>query len=182
MKRTRVRATSGRRRPGRDARPPASERSMTHVPIEIASPLGPVTLRTETDADRDFRYRLFCNPRHPEFPLLPPPPAYEAVMRHQFHAQTVSYQAEFPRARFDIMELGGQPIGRIIIDRPGDVVYIVDQAIVPELRNKGIGTAIMRGLMEEARAAGVPLRLMAAHGDPAMRLYTRLGFATTESA
>jgi ribosomal protein S18 acetylase RimI-like enzyme len=103
-------------------------------------------------------------------------------MNHQFHAQTVSYRADFPRARFDIIELGGQPIGRIIVDRPGDVVYIVDQAIVPQLRNKGIGTAIMRALMEEARAAGVPVHLMAAQGDPAMRLYARLGFAAIESA
>jgi ribosomal protein S18 acetylase RimI-like enzyme len=155
---------------------------MSHEPIEIASPLGRVTFRTETDADRDFRYRLFRNSRQPEFALLLPPPAYEQVMRHQFHAQTVSYLADFPRARFDIIELGGQPIGRIVVDRPGDVVYIVDQALIPELRNKGIGTAIMRGLMEEARAAGVPVRLMAAHGDPAMRLYARLGFAATDAA
>jgi ribosomal protein S18 acetylase RimI-like enzyme len=154
---------------------------MSPDPIEFDSPLGPVTLRTETDADRDFRYRLFCNSRQPELALLLPPPVFEQVMRHQFQAQTVSYLAEFPRARFDIIELGGRPIGRIIVDRPGDVVYIVDQAIVPELRNKGVGTAIMRGLMGEARAAGVPVRLMASQNDPAMRLYARLGFAAIES-
>src|SRR5262245_43224835 len=143
---------------------------MTHDPIEIDSPVGRVTLRAETDADREFRYRLFCESRQPEFALLLPPPAFQQVMNHQFHAQTVSYRADFPDARFDIIELGGQPIGRIVIDRPGDVVYIVDQALVPQLRNKGLGTAIMRALMEEARAAGVPVRLMAAQGDPAMRL------------
>jgi ribosomal protein S18 acetylase RimI-like enzyme len=155
---------------------------MSHDPIEFDSPLGPVSLRTETDADRDFRYWLFCNSRQPEFALLLPPPVFEQVMRHQFQAQTVSYLADFPRARFDIIELGRRPIGRIVVDRPGDVVYIVDQAIVPELRNKGIGTAIMRGLMGEARAAGVPVRLMASQGDPAMRLYARLGFAVTDAA
>jgi ribosomal protein S18 acetylase RimI-like enzyme len=68
-----------------------------------------------------------------------------------------------------------------VVDRPGDVIYIIDQAIVPELRNQGLGTAIMRAHMEEARAAGVPLRLMAAQGDPAMRLYARLGFTVGES-
>jgi ribosomal protein S18 acetylase RimI-like enzyme len=155
---------------------------MSHDPIEINSPVGRVTLRTETDADHEFRYRLFCESRQPEFALLLPPAAFQQVMNHQFHAQTVSYRADFPRARFDIIELGGQPIGRIVIDRPGDVVYIVDQAIVPQLRNKGLGTAIMRALMEEARAAGVPVRLMAAQGDPAARLYARLGFTAIESA
>ncbi len=155
---------------------------MPHDPIDIDSPVGRVTLRAETDSDRNFRFALFCNSRQPEFALLLPPPVFEQVMRHQFQAQTVSYLADFPRAHFDIIELGGRPIGRIVIDRPGDVIYIVDQAIVPELRNKGLGTAIMRALMAEARAAGVPLRLMAAQGDPAMRLYARLGFTATDSA
>ena len=155
---------------------------MSHDPIEFDTPLGRVTLRAEKDADRDFRYRLFCTSRQPEFALLLPPPMLEQVMRHQFQTQTVSYLTEFPRARFDIIELGGRPIGRIVVDRPGDVVYIIDQAIVPELRNKGLGTAIMRTHMEEARAAGLPVRLMAAQGDPAMRLYVRLGFTATDSA
>jgi hypothetical protein len=35
--------------------------------------------------------------------------------------------------------------------------------------------------MDEARAAGIPVRLMAAQGDPAMRLYARLGFTVTPS-
>jgi len=154
---------------------------MPHDPIEIDSPLGRLTLRTETEADRDFRYNLFSNSRQPEFALLLPPPVFEQVMRHQFRAQTASYLADFPRARFDIIELGGRPIGRIVVNRPGDAVFIVDQALVPEVRNKGVGTAIMRAHMDEARAAGIPVRLMAAQGDPAMRLYARLGFTVTPS-
>jgi ribosomal protein S18 acetylase RimI-like enzyme len=35
----------------------------------------------------------------------------------------------------------------------------------------------MRSLMEEARAAGLPVRLKVAdNNDPSMRLYARLGF------
>ncbi|MEN3378932.1 MAG: hypothetical protein V7604_4287, partial [Hyphomicrobiales bacterium] len=69
------------------------------------------------------------------------------------------------------------PIGRIVVDRPGTVLHIVDQAIVPYMRNRGIGTAIMQSLMDEARAAGLPVRLqVASSNDPSMRLYARLGF------
>ena len=103
-------------------------------------------------------------------------------MAHQFHAQTVSYQAEFPKARFDIIELTGRPIGRIVVNRPGTVLHIVDQAIVPELRGRGIGSAIMRALMDEAAAAHMPVRLkVASESDPAMRLYRRLGFVPIET-
>jgi len=146
--------------------------------IEIASPHGDLRLRPERDADRDFRYALFCDSRLPEWePVRHQPALFEQLMQHQFHAQTVSYLNFFPKARFDIIELGTTPIGRIVVDRPGTMVHIVDQAIVPQQRNRGIGTAIMRSLMEEARAAGLPVRLQVAdNNDPSMRLYARLGF------
>lgn len=145
--------------------------------VEIASPLGKMNLRPERDDDRDFRYRLFCGSRQPELALALPPAVFEEVMRHQFQAQTASYRAQFPHARFDIVELGGWPIGRIVVDRPGSAIHIVDQAIVPEQRNKGIGTAIMRALMGEAAEAGLPVRLkVASQNDPSIRLYQRLGF------
>jgi ribosomal protein S18 acetylase RimI-like enzyme len=102
---------------------------------------------------------------------------FEQLMQHQFHAQTVSYLNFFPKARFDIIERGTEPIGRIVVDRPGTMVHIVDQAIVPQMRNRGIGTAIMRSLMAEASAARLPVRLkVASTNDPSMRLYARLGF------
>ncbi len=153
------------------------------APLDIASPAGVVSLRPERDDDRDFRYRLFCDSRQPEFALLLPPDVFRQVMAHQFQAQTVSYQAQFPQARFDIIELAGRPIGRIIVDRRGDRLHIVDQAIIPELRGRGIGSAIMRALMDEAAARRVPVTLqVASSNDPSMRLYVRLGFVPTETA
>ena len=145
--------------------------------LEVPSPMGTVRLRPERDDDADFRYRLFCDSRPPEFALLLPPSVFEQIMRMQFQAQTTSYRAEFPRARFDIIELADRPIGRIVVDRPCSMVHIVDQAIIPELRGQGIGTAIMRTLMDEAGRMGVPVRLkVASSNDPSMRLYLRLGF------
>ena len=94
----------------------------------------------------------------------------------------MSYRARFPRARGDIIEIAGKPIGRIMVDRGEKVVHIVDQAIVPELRNRGIGTAVMRALMEEARRTSRAVRLgVAAANDQALRLYRRLGFAPIET-
>jgi ribosomal protein S18 acetylase RimI-like enzyme len=158
------------------------ERSGSSEPIDMPSPAGPIRLRPEQTGDRDFRYRLFCDSRQPEFALLLPPDVYQQVMAHQFHAQTVSYLREFPQACFDIVELDGRPIGRIVVDRPGTMLHIVDQAIIPELRGRGIGTAIMRALMGEAATEGLPVRLkVSSSNDPSMRLYLRLGFVAIES-
>jgi ribosomal protein S18 acetylase RimI-like enzyme len=153
-----------------------------HETLEVPSPAGVLRLRPEHEDDKDFRYRLFCESRPPEFAMLLAPPAFEQVMRMQFQAQTVSYRAEFPQACFDIIELEGQPIGRIVVDRPGDMVHIVDQAVVPGQRGRGIGTAIMRALMHEAQAARLPVRLkVASSNDPSSRLYLRLGFVAIKT-
>ena len=105
------------------------------------------------------------------------PQVREQLMQHQFAAQTKGYLTQFPKARFDIIELDGEPIGRIVVDRPDDMMLIVDQAIVPHLRNKGSVTTIMRALMDEALKRAIPLRLMVgSSNDPSLRLYLRLGF------
>jgi ribosomal protein S18 acetylase RimI-like enzyme len=150
--------------------------------FDITTPAGTVRVRPEREEDREFRYRLFCDSRQPEFALLLAPAAFQQIMMHQFHAQMVGYRAQFPQARFDIIELSGEPIGRIVVDRPGNMLHIVDQAIVPELRGRGIGTAVMRALMDEASAAGLTVRLeVASENDPSLRLYRRLGFVAIET-
>lgn len=150
------------------------------APASIDMALGAVLLRGERESDRDFRFQLFCDSRPPEFALLRQqlaPDAFMQLMAFQFQAQSVSYRNQFPRARFDIIEIDDHPIGRVIVDRPGTELHIVDQAVVPALRNKGIGTAVMRALMDEAAAASLPVRLkVASSNDPSMRLYVRLGF------
>ncbi|PSJ65703.1 GNAT family N-acetyltransferase [Kumtagia ephedrae] len=154
-----------------------------HDVVDVASPLGRLQLRPEREDDQAFRFDLFCNSRLPEWRLVAlDPNLFQQIMRHQFHAQTVSYRAQFPNARFDIVELDRAPVGRIVVNRPGDVIHIVDQAIVPELRSRGIGTGIMTALMEEARRNDIPVRLkVASDNDPSMRLYFRLGFAVIDT-
>jgi ribosomal protein S18 acetylase RimI-like enzyme len=87
-----------------------------------------------------------------------------------------------PEAGFDIIELDRAPVGRIVVNRPGTMVHIVDHAVVPRLRSQGIGTAIMLALMEEARRDGLPVRLkVASDNDPSLRLYLRLGFTPIQT-
>ncbi len=154
---------------------------MRYLP-EIPSPVGMLRLRPERDADQDFRYRLFCDSQPPEFALLAPA-AFEQVMTQQFHAQTLSYLAQFPEARFDIIELSGERIGRIVVDRPGAVLHVIDLAIAPQWRCRGTGTAIVHALTDEAQAAGVPVRIEAAsESDFSLPFYRRLGFMPVETA
>ena len=150
----------------------------------IPTPCGPVRLRAETASDDSFRYTLFCQSRPSEWEALrADPELFERIMRHQFVAQDVGYRTQVPAAAFDIIERDDAPIGRIIVDRRPAVLHIVDQAILPKWRNRGIGTAIMRHLLDEATAAGLPVRLyVASDNDPSLRLYLRLGFRRIASS
>lgn len=150
--------------------------------VKIRFSCGLLRLRPERDEDLDFRYELFCASRPPEWDMVQLNSALRAqLMEHQFRAQSMSYRAQFPTARFDIIELNGCPVGRIVVDRPGTMIHIVDQAVVPANRNRGIGTIIMRMLMDEAARAELPVRLkVASTNDPSIRLYLRLGFVPIE--
>lgn len=152
--------------------------------MAIDWPGGVLTLRPETPDDLQFRFDLFVRSRPPEWDQVQLPlDQLTQVMNHQFWAQTNTYLARFPEARFDIVELDGERIGRIVVNRPGDRIHIVDQAIIPTLRGQGLGTAIMRQLMAEAAAEGLFMTLKVSNAnDPSMRLYSRLGFEVlTES-
>lgn len=148
------------------------------MPDVILSPLGPLELRPERDADAAFRFALFCESQAPAWDLLQIDPAMrDRLMRHQFEAQIAGYRAAFPAAQFSIITLDGRPVGRIVVDRPGTFLRIVDQAISRDLRGRGIGSAVMRTLTDEAARAGVAVRLSVMSGNAAaLRLYLRLGF------
>lgn len=152
--------------------------------VEIPWADGRLTLRPETREDLPFRFQLFLRSRPPEWDqVYLPVEELTQLMNQQFWAQTETYLARFPEARFDIIELDGQPIGRIVVNRPGDCIHIVDQAIAPQLRNRGLGTAVMRSLMDEAAAGGLFMTLKVSNAnDPCMRLYSRLGFERVDEA
>jgi GNAT superfamily N-acetyltransferase len=57
---------------------------------------------------------------------------------------------------------------------------IADIALLPEYCNRGIGSALLRQLQAEARAARKPLRIHVERFNPALRLYERLGFRQIE--
>ena len=96
----------------------------------------------------------------------------------QFRAQDRAYRAQFPNARFDVIECDATPIGRLIVDRGERAIHVVDVVLLPEHRGQGIGTSLLRALLAEATANGQPVTLRVDRDNPARSLYRRLGFAT----
>lgn len=135
--------------------------------------------RPEAEGDQPLLLALFTSVRAPQFAALGlPAPMLEAMMRQQFHAQGAGYRAQRPNARREIVEVDGEAVGRVISDLEGDRLHLVDIALAPDRRGMGLGTILLTQLMDEARAAGLPMTLQVARDNPAMALYARLGFTT----
>lgn len=98
----------------------------------------------------------------------------------QHRAREASYAAAHPGADDLVISVSGTPAGRVLVCRSERVYHVVDIAILPEYRNRGLGSVVIRSLIEEARLRDRPLRLIVATDNvPALRLYRALGFETT---
>ena len=73
----------------------------------------------------------------------------------QFEAQDARLPPRATRtARFDVIEVDGAPAGRLYVDRrPGDL-RIVDIALLPEFRGRGVGRRLLTDLQAQAAAEG----------------------------
>lgn len=136
-----------------------------------------ITLRPITPEDEEFLYRVYASTREEELAVLDWDETQgEAFLRMQFNAQHTYYVHQFGQAAFDLILLDGEPIGRLYVDRRADEIRIIDIALLTEYRRQGIGSRLMKGILVEAESAGLPVRIHVEQNNPALGLYTRLGF------
>jgi GNAT superfamily N-acetyltransferase len=141
-----------------------------------------VTLRPIREEDLEFLLRLYATTRADEMAMVTDwsDEQKEWFIRMQFQAQHAWYQEHYGDAQFDLVLLDGAPVGRLYVHRRASEIRLVDISLIPELRGKGVGSALLRELMAEAEAAGKPLTIHVEKYNPAMRLYLRLGFKPIE--
>ncbi len=127
--------------------------------------------------DKPFLCQLYASTREEEMAATPwSKEEKKRFLDFQFEAQYKFYAEQFPHGDFQIILLDGKPAGRLYIDRRADEIRLVDIALLPRHRRKGLGGRLMTGVLEEGRQAGKPVRIHVEHNNPAMRLYKRLGF------
>jgi GNAT superfamily N-acetyltransferase len=111
--------------------------------------------------DEPFLRELYASTR-PELGL------WDDAEREQFvalqvGAQRAEWEARFPGSVEELIALDGR---------------LVDMALLPEHRRGGIGTRIVREVLDEADRRGIPARLtVEATNGPSLAFCARLGFA-----
>jgi ribosomal protein S18 acetylase RimI-like enzyme len=136
-----------------------------------------IALRAETLGDQEFLFHLYASTRQAEMAQVPwTPEQKEAFLWMQFEAQGDAYHQRFKTASFQIVEVNGEAAGRLYLDRRLAKIRIVDIALLPEWRGRGIGTYLLGKILAEGQRRRLPVSIHVEQTNPALSLYQRLGF------
>ena len=139
---------------------------------------GEVTLRPASDTEDSFLQSVYASSRAEELARVPwTSQQKDAFVRMQYVAQKQHYEAEYPQASHDIICIDGAPVGRIYLDRGAEALHILDITVLPQYRNRGIGTFLLGQLLAEAAQGARPVTIYVENFNPSLLLFERLGFA-----
>ena len=119
-----------------------------------------ITLEPEQPDDDGFLFELYLTTRADEMALTPwNDEQRRAFLRQQYELRGRHYRGYYSGAEYLLIRRGGYAIGRIAIDRSEDEIRIVDIALVPEHRGRGIGSQLIHELLVEASLRKIPVTL-----------------------
>jgi GNAT superfamily N-acetyltransferase len=137
----------------------------------------PLTLRPAGPDDRPFLFQVYAGARQQELERVDWSAAQkEAFLRQQFDAQDAFYRQNYPGADFQVILQAGQPAGRLYVHRRADEIRVMDIALLPGRRSRGLGARLLNAILDEGRRDGLPVTIHVERFNPALRLYERLGF------
>lgn len=141
-----------------------------------------LTLRPIIQADRQVLWQIYASTRAAELAQTDwSAEQKNSFIEQQFTAQHLYYTQHYNPARFCVIELNSQVIGRLYVDEWAEEIRIVDLALLPEFRNHGYGTQLLKAVLAEGQAKHKPVSIHVEQFNPAQNLYARLGFRPVET-
>jgi len=127
-------------------------------------------LRNATSEDFDFLYRL-----------------HRAAMK-DYVVQTWGWDETWQQSHFrqhfnptarQIISVAEKDVGVLIVEESETEIHLSEVEILPEYQNQGIGTSVLKMVLEEAESTGKTVALQVLKVNPARSLYERHGFIVT---
>ena len=136
-----------------------------------------ISLRPVRESDDSFLFSLYASTRAAEMALVPWSDAQkDAFVKMQFAGQKSGYANDYPDAQHSVICMDDEPVGRVYLSRSQSCFHILDITIAVNSRNKGIGSTVLREILQEADQAGKPATIYVENFNPSQRLFERLGF------
>lgn len=140
-----------------------------------------VSLRKATREDEPFLFKLYVSMRAEEFSAVPwSEEQLEAFLRTQFTMQQRTYDAKYPEAEHKIILCDGTDAGAVKFNSTPEDIHLVDLILLPEYRNQGAGSTLLKQFQREAEHTGRTISLRVVKTNPAIRLYKRVGFSVLD--
>lgn len=136
-----------------------------------------IAFRPREPRDAGFLRKVYASARADELARTNWSDAQKAAfVEQQFQAQDHAYTQNYPGAAHLIIEANATPAGRLYLHRREREIRIIDIALLPPFRNRGIGAAILQQILAQGAAANCAVTIHVETFNPARRLYERLGF------
>lgn len=141
-----------------------------------------VTRRAVTDADEPLLLAVFSSTRELELQQVPfTPEQKQAFLAMQYEAQKRHYCATYPQAFNEVICADEVGVGRCWTAELDDELRVMDIAILPEWRGRGIGAKVLRELIVQSESLAKPLRVWVEVWNPAQAIFQHLGFQQVKS-
>ena len=129
------------------------------------------SLRKATVEDIPFLFRVKMDAMRPVTEALHPDQVVDEAQKYE------EYKAKFEPGKEDVVQYGGEGVGRLRVVRTPESIYLGGIQILKAFREIGIGTAIFTDLIEESKKFGVPI-VLEVHdvNASAIAFYKKLGF------
>jgi len=149
--------------------------------IADTASLTSVTRRRVSADDERFLRELYASTRERELSIVPWSEEQKAAfLAMQFGAQDSYYRTQYPDAQFDVIEIDRVPVGRLYVFTTVAELRVIDIALLPQYRNRGIGGGLMRTILRTASETGRAVTIHVEVDNPARHFYERLRFVPVE--
>ncbi len=139
--------------------------------------LPALRIRPAQAADEDFFAALYHATRADLLALLADRRYIDGLIANQRQAQVAGYRERYPDAVYQVLELDGVAAGRLVTASVAEALRVVDLAVMPWARRRGVAGEALRRLQEQGRREGRALTLAVRRDNAgARRLYAALGF------
>ncbi|MBK8816391.1 MAG: GNAT family N-acetyltransferase [Methylococcaceae bacterium] len=139
--------------------------------------MSTLSFKPITEADLGFLSAVYASTRAEEMALVDWDDEQKiSFLKGQFSAQHQHYQQHYTNTEYLIILSNDMQIGRFYIARWPAEIRIVDLALLPEFRNLGFGSKILKDVLAEATEVVKSVTIHVERFNPARNLYQRLGF------
>ena len=141
--------------------------------VSMIERLPALHIRPAAPADEDFFAALYRSTRADLLALLADKRYIEGLIATQRQAQVANYRERYPDAVYQVLALDGAAAGRLVTACVDRALRVVDLAVMPWARRRGVAAEALLRLQDEAQHKGQRWRWRSAGTTPAHAGSTR---------